>query len=50
MMLSDLPRSKLMSQTVLDVDNIKPAVMALTMCHKTDTSQVVSASRHANVT
>jgi len=46
----DPPRSKLVSKAVLNVDDVKSAVMTLTMSDETNTTQVVTASYHTHVT
>jgi len=46
----DSPRSKLVSKAVLNVDDVKSAVMTLAVCHETNTTQVVTASYHTHVT
>ena len=43
------PCSELVSKAVLNVHNVKSSVMALAVCHKTDTAQVMTTSDHAHI-
>jgi len=44
------PCSKLVPKAVLNVDNVESSMMTFTVCHETNTTQVVTASHHAHVT
>lgn len=45
-----LPGGKSVSKAVLDVDDVKATDMSLPRCDHTDTTQIVTASHHAQVT